>query len=228
MKLLTQQPTEFSPEINAIFDDEFFKSIGLDPVPVLFMKKQAGEWWGGFCSSNEYTESGEVVIERELIQRTVMPAVNAKSIRHIYIHEMCHRLLPNEAHSIRFFCLNLLLQIRAAKQSGEDFYFESCNFYDIQDCKFEDLPYAFLLIFKFANKNESLNHSAKELAKLIMTELTDEALRKIKYEQNHQVPELRKQVEELISQINLQRFKYFCFGMASTLFCALAVKFVAV
>ena len=224
MKLLTQQPTEFSPEISAIFANDFFTSIGIEPVPVLFMKKQAGEW-AGYCSSNQYTEAGEVVIDRELVERTVMPAVNAKSIRHIYIHEMCHRLLPSEAHSIRFFCLNLLLQIRAAKKSGENFYFESCSFYDIQDCKFEDLPYAFLLIFNFANKHEPLNHSANELAKLIMAELTNEALNKIKYEQNHQLPELRKQVEELISKINLQRFKYFCFGMASTLFCALAVKY---
>ena len=224
MKLLTQQPTEFSPEISAIFDDEFFSSIGIEPSPVLFLKKQAGEW-GGFCSSNEYTEAGEVVIERELVERTVMPAVNSKSIRHIYIHEMCHRMLPNERHSIRFFALNFLLQIRATKKSGEDFYFENCNFYDIQDCEFENLPYAFLLIFKFANKHESHNYSAKDLAKLIMSELSDDALNKIKYEQNHQVPELRKQVEELISQINFQRFKYFCFGMASTLFCALAVKF---
>lgn len=225
MKLLTQQQTAFSPEINAIFDDEFFTSIGIfDPVPVLFLKKQTGNW-AGFCQNNEFTENDEIFIDRELIEPSSIPLVNERWLRHVYIHELCHRLLPDDGHSIRFFALNITLQWRASDIKTDAYFWERCNLYDIRDCIKEDLKYAIPLALDFCNRYCQLKLSAKELAKLATSELTDDAILKFKFEQNHQVPELRKQVEELISKINLQRFKYFCFGMASTLFCALAVKY---
>ena len=152
MKLLTHQEQQFSKEIDIIFDDTFFKSVGIEPVPVLFQKKQQAGGWSGFCSSNEFTEAGEVVIDRELIEPSSIPLVNERWLRHVYMHELCHRLLPDDGHSVRFFALNITLQWRASDIKTDAYFWERCNFYDIGDCKKEDLKYAIPLALDFCNR----------------------------------------------------------------------------
>lgn len=220
MKLLTQQTTEFSPEISAIFEDEFFTSIGIDPVPVLFQKKQEGNW-AGFCSAYENTEEGEVVIDRELIEPTAIPQVNPKWLRHVYIHELCHRLLPDDGHSVRFFALNITLQWRASDINTDAYFWERCNFYDIGDCKKEDLKYAIQLALDFCNRYCQLKLSSKELAKLAMTELADDAILKFKYEQNESPKNLQSKISELESSLKFNLLK----GFAAGGFTVLAVEF---
>ena len=186
----------------------------------MFQKKQEGNW-AGFCSSIEFTQESEVVIDRELIEPSSIPLVNERWLRHVYVHELCHRLLPDDGHSVRFFALNITLQWRASDINTDAYFWERCNFYDIGDCKKEDLKYAIPMALDFCNRYCQLKLSAKELAKLAITEIADDAILKFKYEQNESPKNLQSKISELESSLKFNLLK----GFAAGGFTVLAVEF---
>lgn len=194
MEFFTQQKYTPPPEIQEIFDGNFFKRIKLEnPPPILLLKKIEGAEWGGFCSHFEFTELGEIVMDIEYIRPSKINKIDKNWLRHLYLHEASHRLLSDEWHSAKFFCLNLTLNFMA---DFDNKLWTKCNLYDLQDVNFDFLPTAFHLSFSLARKLSTSNLSLLEIVKRIETELTDQAIENHKNEVFH----LQQRVEDMKSK----------------------------
>ena len=216
MKFLTLQKIEVPSEMLAVFSVEFFELIKVEkPVDILLLDTpQSG--FGGWCAPQNQTENGEIVMQREYVLPTRPRPVSSCDLKHIYVHELSHRLLQNEKHSIRFFCLNLCLQIRASNQESR--LFESVDLYDLSDVIFSDVPAAFGLAFSLAHSLAITNLTAEQVAKKIQTELTDNVIENKKNE----VLNLQKELSEL----KASKFFIFVLGVIGTSTFWLFVLFI--
>lgn len=189
MEFLSQQKIEVPKEFQEVFSDNFFNLINIKkPADILLIDApQSG--LGGWCSEENNTENGEIVIQKEYVLPTKPRAIAPDDLKSIYVHEFSHRLLPDgEGHSIRFFCLNLCLQTRASLH-------HRVSLYDIQDVDFHSVPAAFQLAFTLANNLAVTSLSAEDITKKILAELSDEVVTRKKSE----VLRLKTELDELKS-----------------------------
>lgn len=112
-------------------DEDFFIKTKLERIPILVMHNEE-EQWAGFCASTKYTQDNEIVISPALLSRALeLGAIPKKSrLQYVYVHECCHRLLPNFGHNEIFLALILLLTMRLNNRAVE-----RVNFYDFKESK---------------------------------------------------------------------------------------------
>ncbi|GEM_PF-1351985 len=144
---LRQVQVEPPPEFAAAVTPELLQKIGLQPVPVLFLCASGEADWQGFCSSSEFTELSEIVLDSKLVEPSVYKPKPSRIV-HVYLHECAHRLLPGHGHDAALFCLSLLLHLRAGK-IGRHMWF-AASLYDIQDDVEFEKPEPFLKRFGWA------------------------------------------------------------------------------
>ncbi|MBX9900310.1 MAG: hypothetical protein K2Y28_05950 [Burkholderiaceae bacterium] len=163
-----QVPINAPPAFSKVVTPDLFSSIKMKAVDVLFKKAQDGADWSGFCYENDFTETGEVVIDIKWVQEHIYEPSN-KNILKIYLHECAHRLLPDMSHNAVFFALNLLLFLRADKHSKN--LFHTMNLYDIQDET--DIPKCLDWAYQIAHKYVDSNKTAEECAEIFSTQYTE-------------------------------------------------------
>jgi hypothetical protein len=85
--------------------------------------------WLGWCSARDMAPDGRVVISGRA------RFWSQKALVLVYLHEVCHRLIPNGLHDPAFLCMNLCLLLRAdlAALGDHVLLVNSASLYDIQD-----------------------------------------------------------------------------------------------
>lgn len=125
---------------------------------------------GGFCPRDETSELGEIVIS------TGKNSSSMEWYREVYIHEITHKFINQYeeiggSHGPVFFCLQLVLFLRAGdKKNGNPWIFQA-DFYDFQNSLVADdfspgqaLDWAWNL----ANRLEDTEISAEKCAEIIV------------------------------------------------------------
>jgi len=131
------------------------------------------------------------VIDSEYIIPSKIPMVKEKWLRHLYLHEISHRLSSaGDGHNCRFFCLNLALNFRASNDLYNSDSWQKCGLYDLQDVDFESMPAAFELAFNLARRLASGDLTAEQMANTIKIELTDKGIENKKNEVKYLVREI--------------------------------------
>ncbi|TAK90345.1 MAG: hypothetical protein EPO06_08685 [Burkholderiaceae bacterium] len=165
---LRQVPVEPPPAFSAAVNVDLLQKIRMAPVPVLFLCASEEADWQGFCSSPEFTERREIVLDSKLVEPSIHQP-QPRRIVHVYLHECAHRLMPDHDHDTAFFCLSLLLHLRAGK-IGRHMWF-AASLYDIHDDVEFETPELFLKRFdwawRLATSLAESERTAEECATLI-------------------------------------------------------------
>ncbi|KAI3606252.1 hypothetical protein D8I24_2095 [Cupriavidus necator H850] len=166
VKALRQAEVTPPPALAAAMPMHLFERLRMNPIPVLVMDSpSAGTLWGGFCPAGEYTEQGEIVIGRYLVEPAVRQPRHS-AILSTYLHEAAHRLLPDQHHhNAAFGAMMLVLYLRAGSIDGADLW-QSSGLYDYQD-EAENLPQGFNWAWRTANELAATELPAEECAEII-------------------------------------------------------------
>lgn len=192
MKLLEVEPPELLAEA---LTEELFNKINMQRIPVS-IANISGNRLHGFCSGNEYTEQNEIVIASELldVRSARLRSRQIEEITNVYLHECAHRLTQGHGHDAAFFCLNMVLHLRA-----ENNQIWHVTTYDVHEEKYihDGWKWASELAYELADTDMT----AEECANVVIGKYTawkDEMDR---------APELAKQAEEHKQLLILQRKK---------------------
>ena len=181
MKLLEVEPPELLAEA---INDDLFKRIKMQRIPVS-ISQISGNRLHGFCSGNEYTEQNEIVIASELfdVRSARLRSRQIEEIINVYIHECAHRLTQEHGHDAAFFCLNMVLHVRAGNNQ-----IWHVTYYDIHEEKYKNdgWKWASELAYQLADDDMT----AEECANVVISKY---ALWK---EEMDRAPELAAQAKE--------------------------------
>jgi hypothetical protein len=138
----------------------------LTPVPVLFQRQPEArrDAWRGFCSSVDYTEFGEVVLDARLAETAEWEARDDE-IQRVYLHEVAHRLMPNCWHNAAFGAMTLVLYLRVGT-TNELPLWQHSKLYDFGD-EANHLSRAFAWAWALANELAPSEHTAERCAEII-------------------------------------------------------------
>lgn len=114
LKVLTIVETDPPDLLAECVNNQLFKILKMQPIPVLIQKMSSGRWVG-FCSSTDHTQSNEIVIAEELfdVRSARLRSRQIEEVLDTYLHECAHRLTPSHGHDAAFLCLNMILHLRA-------------------------------------------------------------------------------------------------------------------
>ena len=114
LKVLTIVESEAPALLSECVNNELFKKLNMQPIPVL-IQNFSEERWHGFCSDSGFTQSNEIVIAAELfdVRSSRLRGRQKEEILYTYLHECAHRLIPDAGHNASFLCMNMILQLRA-------------------------------------------------------------------------------------------------------------------
>jgi hypothetical protein len=153
-----------------VITPELLQHLKMQPIPVLFLNAKENVAWGGYCSEDECTETGEIVIASEYVETTLRKP-KARHIRLLYLHECAHRLIQRSGHDGAFLVMNLVLFLRSDVADAEGRFskgnaWHDVGLYDMQD-EVDRMPEVFSWAWPLANELAQSEKSAEECAEVI-------------------------------------------------------------
>lgn len=132
-KILALQEIEPPPALAEALSPEFLRPLRIENPPAVQLMKL--EKWGGFCSGEDFTQEGEVVLASE-----PRAYAEVERFRGTYLHEISHRFLSGRDkkeigghHGPVFFALQGLLFLRLPAKSSGFPWIWTADLYDLHD-----------------------------------------------------------------------------------------------
>jgi hypothetical protein len=157
------------PAFSKAISPDFLRNIRLKAIPVRIQKMSPDSEYNGYCMDKGFAEYDEVVLSERLVMAQWRQPREEK-IRVVYIHECCHRLMPDQPHDGAFLALNLILIFRSGI-TGVPFW-SHLKLYDIHEEKEDDLGAALSFAWAVATDLWKTEICAEQCAQIVLRRYT--------------------------------------------------------